>query len=358
MFLCIFALCGSVPAQALSTAAAASILVDCDSGRVLYAQNEHEKRPIASITKLMTALLVAEHSPDLGQVVTVPYEATLQIGSSMYLKAGEQVTVEELLFGLMLASGNDAAVTLAIHLCGSTENFVTDMNARGAEIGMKNTYFASPNGLNDEENYSTAHDMALLARVCAENEIVAAVVGTKSVSFGTRSFVNHNKLLWRYQGCIGMKTGYTDKAGRTLVSCARRDARRLIAVTLHDPNDWVDHAKLLDYGFAQYQTVQLSRSGKLCRSLPVGGSILPSVLVATDKTMFYPLAASEVITARWKLPQSVPSPISLGQKLGTLTYYLGETVIGQTDLVAATEVPDNRGPSRSLLQNMLKIFRK
>ncbi|MEG1072378.1 MAG: D-alanyl-D-alanine carboxypeptidase family protein [Oscillospiraceae bacterium] len=358
LFLALLLMCGTVPARAVSTSAASAILVEAESGRVLFAQNQHEKRPIASITKLMTALLVAEHTPDFGELVTVPYEATLAEGSSLYLKAGEKLSVEELLFGLMLHSGNDAAIALAVHLCGSTARFVAAMNARAGELGMKNTHFATPNGLVDTDNYSTAYDMSLLARACGDNELVAAVMGTKTVTFGPRTFVNHNKLLWRYEGCTGMKTGYTAMAGRTLVSCATRGGQTLIAVTLHDRNDWQDHAKLLDYGFANFPRIQLARTGKLCRRVAVQGSFIPTVLVATEGDAFYPLTAADRVTARWDLPSHVTAPVTAGQRLGKLTYLLDGVPIASTNLVAATSAPDNRANAGSRWQNSLKIFGK
>lgn len=357
-FLSLLLVCGTVPARAVSTSATSAILIEAESGRVLFAQNQHKKCPIASITKLMTALLVAEHTPDFGELVTVPYEATLAEGSSLYLKTGEKLPIEELLFGLMLHSGNDAAIALAVHLCGSTARFVAAMNARGRELGMKNTHFATPNGLVDTDNYSTAYDMSLLARACVDNELVAAVMGTKSVTFGTRTFVNHNKLLWRYEGCTGMKTGYTDLAGRTLVSCATRGGQTLIAVTLHDRNDWQDHTDLLDYGFANFARIQLARTGKLCRRAAVQGSLIPAVLVATEGDAFYPLKADDRITARWDLPTHITAPVTAGQRLGRLTYLLDGVPIAGINLVAATSAPDNRANAGSRWQNSLKIFQK
>lgn len=167
----------------------------------------------------------------------------------MYLKPGETVTVEELLYGLMLCSGNDAALALA-DCCGGLEEFVQAMNDKAAELGMQDTSFANPNGLDDEDHYSTARDMAVLAAYAAQNPTFRRICSTRTATVGSRTMTNHNKLLSQVEGCIGMKTGYTKAAGRTLVSCAQRDGCRLVAVTLCDGNDWADHKSLYEMGFA------------------------------------------------------------------------------------------------------------
>ena len=226
--------------------ASCAILVDAESGRVLMEKNAHEERAIASITKLMTALVAVESTSDLDRAVTIQKEWTLAEGSSMYLREGEELTLRELLYGLLLVSGNDAALAIAGFCAGDVDTFVEWMNLRAKELGMEHTHFVNPNGLPAEGHYSTAADMAKLAIVVMEQPDLAEIVGTKSVTMAGRTMTNHNKLLWRYEGCVGMKTGYTDAAGRTLVSCAERDGQRLIAVTLNAPNDWADHAAMFD----------------------------------------------------------------------------------------------------------------
>ena len=191
---------------------------------------------IASTTKILTALVVLEHAR-LDEVVTIQPRHMAE-GSSMYLKPGETLTVETLLYGLLLCSGNDAAVALADHCGGSVARFVGWMNETAQRIGMTGSSFANPNGLDDEQHYSTARDMALLAAYAARNPTFVRLCSTRSVTVGGRTMTNHNKLLQSVEGCIGMKTGYTKAAGRTLVSCVRRDGRTLVAVTLQDGNDW------------------------------------------------------------------------------------------------------------------------
>jgi D-alanyl-D-alanine carboxypeptidase len=205
----------SLPAAAAApdNSAVSAILMDGESGRVLYEKNADEKRQIASITKLMTALVAVESTPHLTDLVTIKPEWTRAEGTSMYLKAGEQVSLETLLYGLLLVSGNDAALAVAGYCAGDVDTFVDWMNQRAATLGMENTHFANPNGLNDDGHCSTAADMAKLALECMKNETIAKIVSTKSINIGTRTFTNHNKLLWQYEGCVGMKTGYTELAG-------------------------------------------------------------------------------------------------------------------------------------------------
>lgn len=242
---CLTIRCG---AAEVSVSAYAAVLLDCDSGEVLYEKNGDEKLLIASTTKIMTAL-VALDCACLDEMTEVTYDHMVE-GSSMYLQPGETVSVEELLYGLLLCSGNDAALCLAEHCGGSIENFVALMNQKAAELGMENTSFENPNGLDGEKHYSTAHDMAILAKCAANDPTFCRLCSTKTVHIGERTMTNHNKLLDQLDGCIGMKTGYTKAAGRTLVSCCERDGRRLAAVTLCDGDDWNDHKRLYAWGFA------------------------------------------------------------------------------------------------------------
>ena len=278
-------LCQVPTAQAVGTSASSAILMEAESGRVLYEQNAHEERLIASITKLMTALVALESGHDLEETVTVGEACTRAEGSSLYLRPGEEISLKGLLYGVMLRSGNDAALAVAEHCGGSVEEFVGRMNEKAAQLGMVNSHFANPNGLNAEGHYSSAYDMALLARACLENEALAEIAATKSATVDGRVLTNHNKLLWQYEGCIGLKTGYTEKAGRTLVSAARRGGMTLIAVTLNDPDDWRDHTALLDYGFSTYAAVTLTEEGKAVARRPVSGSLVPFVEIQAAETV-------------------------------------------------------------------------
>lgn len=345
--LLIFLLLPKPAAGAISTGASSAVLMDADSGRVLYAHNPHDKRLIASITKLMTALVVLESGADLRELVKIDGEAVRAEGSSIYLRPGEEITVEGLLYGLLLHSGNDAALALALHCGGTVEDFVAQMNQKAQELGMRDSCFANPNGLNAENHYSTAYDMALLARACLENPTLEEIASTKSISTAGRVFTNHNKLLWRYEGCIGLKTGYTEKAGRTLVSAARRDGTTLIAVTLNDPDDWKDHAALLDYGFETYTRQELVRAGEEITCVPVSGSLAPQVKIAAGEGACYPVRAGENLQREVVLLSAAPqAPVRRGEAAGELVWRLNGEVAARVPLVYAGDAADCRAQGR------------
>ena len=261
--------CIPAVAEAVEVSATACVLMDADSGRVLYEKNGRQRMLIASTTKLMTALVALEQGT-LTDVVTVTASHMAE-GSSMYLRAGEKLTLEELLYGLLLCSGNDAA--LAVTECaGGLEPFVALMNEKAAALGMADTHFANPNGLDDEEHYSTAEDMARLAAAAMDDPVLRRVASTRTARIGGRTLTNHNKLLSRVEGCVGLKTGYTRAAGRTLVSCAERDGVRLVAVTLQDGDDWNDHASLYEQGFRVLRPVKAVERGlRLAAARAAGG---------------------------------------------------------------------------------------
>ena len=319
---------------AASDRAAGAVLMDAESGRVLYGHDAHKPRLIASTTKLMTALVAVERAVDLDETVTVKGEWLGSEGSSIYLRAGEEITLRGLLYGLLLQSGNDAAMVIACHTAGSVKEFVELMNRRAAELGMKDSSFANPSGLDHENHYSTPYDMALLARACLDNSTVAELCATKSITVGTRTFVNHNKLLWRCEGCVGMKTGFTEKAGRTLVSAAVRDGQTLICVTLNDGDDWNDHRKLLDYGFRTYPRQVLCRAGEVLGAVAVEGSLIPTMPVAAKGELGYPLKAGEQLVPEVELLRSATAPLPPGVQLGELRWRLDGEVVAQMPLVS------------------------
>ncbi len=357
--LAVILLCPAASANALvppELSAASAILVDGESGRVLFERNAHTERSIASITKLMTALVAAERIVSPEQEVTVLPEWTGIEGSSIYLRAGETVTMETLLYGLLLNSGNDAAVALAGACAGDVATFVEWMNARAAQLGMEHTGFTNPNGLSEEGHYSTAYDMALLARVCLNDPVVAEIVSTRSITMGSRSFVNHNKLLWQYDGCIGMKTGYTEASGRTLVSAARRDGRTLIAVTLNAPNDWADHTALFDYGFSNFVRQELCGAGECVACLPVESSLVPFVQVTAAQEVSCLLNEGEHMETRLDLLGGLTAPVQAGTVVGSLSFYMGGELIGETDLLTTTDVHSEIRQTLSLSQRLLGWF--
>jgi len=338
--------------------AASAILADGETGRVLYEKNPHDKRLIASITKLMTALVAVELEPDLEQKVEVRREWTLTEGSSMYLREGECLSLETLLYGLLLSSGNDAALAVAGACAGEVESFVEQMNRRAASLGMENTHFTNPSGLNDEEHYSTAYDMALLARECLKQPKLREIMSTRTAVREGHSFANHNKLLWRYEGCIGMKTGYTQKAGRTLISAAQRNGQTLICVTLSDPNDWEDHAALLDYGFAVWPRRMLVQAGQRLGAVQVDGSLVRQVGVAAGCDVYYPLAPEEEVRILVNLPEKIKAPIEKGSAAGSVSFWLGEEEIGRADLLFDASVRDDCSKSGFALTRLLNMIRE
>lgn len=321
--------------------AASAVLLDGDSGRVLYEKDGHTRRLIASTTKLMTALVALESGHDLEEVVTIDPEWAGIEGSSIYLRPGEEISLEALLYGLLLRSGNDAALAVAGHCGGTVENFVMRMNQKARDLGMENTSFSNPNGLDAEGHKSTAYDMALLARACLRNETLASIAATKSITLGTRTFTNHNKLLWRYEGCVGLKTGYTEKAGRTLVSAAKRDGMTLICVTLNAPNDWADHAALFDWGFAHYQTRLLSQAGERVGHLPVYGGLTPLCPIVPAADLSAALAPEESVKMRCELDKAVlEAPVEAGHAVGEIVYYINANELARVPLVAGGSIPN------------------
>lgn len=344
-------LCAALPSvRAEGTpkvSAASAVLADGETGRVLWEKDSRTRRPIASTTKLMTALAALESGHGLGETVTVDREWTGTEGSSIYLKPGEEISLEALLYGLLLRSGNDAALAIAGCCGGSVDSFVARMNQKARELGMTDTHFANPNGLDGEGHYSSAYDMAILARACLANETLAKIAATKSITFGTRSFTNHNKLLWRYEGCMGLKTGYTEKAGRTLVSAAKRDGMTLICVTLNAPSDWADHTALFDWGFARYEARSLAQKGEQVGRLPVTGSLIPVCAIETAEELTAALAPDEKAETAYELDKSaLTAPVSAGTRVGELIYYVNLKELARVPLVTAESVPDDAAPKR------------
>lgn len=304
-------LCGACHAAAPDDSAHSAVLVDAATGRVLYEKNADARSLIASTTKIMTALIICEQC-DLQDIVTVPAEAVGVEGSSLALTAGEELTVEALLYGMMLRSGNDAAAALAIYSAGSIPAFAEKMNRRAAELGLRGTHFENPHGLDADTHYSTARDLARLACAALKNADLRRIVGTKTITVGGRALTNHNKLLWRYPGATGVKTGYTKKAGRVLVSSAQRDGWEVICVTIGDPDDWRDHAALLDFAFAAYAPCPLLRAGERLTRVPVFGGAQEYVWLCTASPVTLPLSAGERAQVRVFAPQYAFAPVLPG----------------------------------------------
>ena len=337
-------------AWAADTSATAAILMDGDTGEVLYEKNPDRQMLIASTTKLMTALVVLERG-GLGDMVTVTRHHMAE-GSSMYLKPGDRVTVEELLYGLLLCSGNDAALALADH-CGGLERFVAEMNRKAAELGMTGTSFANPNGLDQEGHYSTARDMARLAACSVKNETLVRLCSTRSVTVGGRTMTNHNRLLRSIDGCIGLKTGYTRAAGRTLVSCVRRNGRTLVAVTLQDGNDWADHAALYDYGFSTYPAKLGASLGQTIQRVQVENGMSATVPLVAADSFAWPLAEGESLELDVELAGSLRAPIRAGRRAGEAVFSVNGKEVGRVALLYGADVAPRMESALSILKQGL-----
>ena len=326
----IAALLLSCRVQAVS--AQKAILVDAQTGRVIYEKDAHSRSLIASCTKIMTALVVCEQCNVLDRV-QIPKEAVGIEGSSMYLQEGEVLTVQELLYGLMLHSGNDAAVALALYCGGTVEGFAQLMNDKAHRLGLTGTHFENPHGLDSPNHYSTAADLAALAAYAMDNPIFRQTVSTKSVRIGQRNLTNHNKLLWQLEGADGVKTGYTRAAGRILVSSATREDRRLICVTINDGNDWVDHKNLINQGFSGFQVKQLVKAGDILGSVEIIGGKKQRVNLLAGASFSFSLAKDESPTLLLSGSGFAYAPVAAGEQAGVAYVCLGETVIGKIPLV-------------------------
>ena len=318
------------PVQAIS--AQKAILTDAETGRVLYEKDADSRSLIASTTKIMTALIVCEQCNVLDRM-KIPKEAVGIEGSSMYLKEGEVLTVQDLLYGLMLHSGNDAAVALAIYCGGTVEGFVQLMNDKAHRLGLTGTHFENPNGLDSPNHYSTARDLAALTAYAMDHPIFAQTVSTKTVRAGERSLTNHNKLLWRVEGADGVKTGYTKAAGRILVSSASRSGRRLICVTINDGNDWADHAALLEDGFSRYSVKTVITEGECLGTREVVGGESARVQLLAAEGFVFSLAADEEPKIVISGPGFAYAPVVQGKEAGYAYVLLGEETVGKVPLV-------------------------
>ncbi|NRD80621.1 D-alanyl-D-alanine carboxypeptidase [Bacillus sp. BRMEA1] len=310
----------------IGVSAASAVLMEQSSGRVLYEKDAHTKRRIASITKIMTAILAIE-SGKMDKYVKVSDKATRAEGSSIYLKPGEEIKLRDLVYGLMLRSGNDAAVAIAEYVGGSVDGFVYLMNQKAREIGMFDTHFANPHGLDDhEDHYSTAYDMAILMRYAMQNKTFAQISGTKvyrapnPTEKWDRVWKNKNRLLTKYPYSTGGKTGYTKRAKRTLVTTAKKGDMGLIAVTLNDSNDWNDHISMYESGFNQYDMTEVLPKGKL----DVANKFYKNHLYVKS-SIVYPATSKEIglFSVKYKLNK----PNSDARKSNTNEEIVGKAIV-------------------------------
>ena len=330
-------------AEVFMASAKAAVLIEQKTGAVLYAQNETAPFPMASTTKVMTALMVLEYGR-LDEVVTTSRNAFGVPGTSIYLSLGEKLTLEQMLYGLMLASGNDAAVAIAEHIGGSVDAFCRRMTERAAELGCRDTVFKTPHGLPNSIHHTTAYDLALIAREAMRYPLFRKIVSTQRATIPwegrayNRILNNKNRLLSSYEGATGIKTGYTRAAGRCLVFGAERNGLEVVGVVLNCPNWFDEAAKVMDYGFANYRYVLMLKDGEQVRAVPVTGGEKKEVSVRVDGDLAAPVAGDQWPQMEFDLPDTLAAGVREGQVVGTARLLLNGRVLVERPLVAANEV--------------------
>lgn len=341
-------------------------LVEQTTGRLIDGKDETARRPMASTTKIMTGLLACE-SGKLDQTFKVPPEALTVEGTSMGLLPGETITLRALVYGLLLESGNDAANAIAMLLGGSIAGFAAQMNAKAEKLGLANTHFANPSGLDADGHYTTALDLARLGAYAMKNTDFAQIVGTKRTAVtyngaqNGRTLVNHNRLLGSYDGEIGIKTGFTDKSGRCLVSCATRGGVTLVLVTLNDPDDWNDHASLLDSGFSKLHAQNLLEDA-VEEQLPVKGGVSARVTVRAEAGVTAALRDDERARVKMTstLPKTLSAPVKAGQQVGELVFTLDGLEVAHAPVYTVNGVdapPKSRNPIASFFSGIAAFFK-
>lgn len=345
----------------VSVSAKSAVLINAENGEIYFSKNAEEKLPMASTTKIMTALVAIENS-EISDTVCIDRRAVGVEGSSIYLTDGELLTMEDLLYSVLLASANDAAAAIAIEIGGSIEGFADMMNEKARSLGLENTHFDNPHGLDSEGHYTTALDLAKIAAAALENETFAKIASTYKHSFdgenGTRTVINHNKLLRLYEGCIGVKTGFTKRSGRCLVSAAERDGMLLIAVTINAPDDWNDHRAMLDSGFSAYHKLSVVKENEYRIFLPITGGKEQAVLL-TNKCEISAILPSHISLGDCEIDAELPhflyAPVEKGDIVGKLVCKADGEIIGESEIIAEYSVP-KKIIKKSILQKVLDFF--
>ncbi len=324
----------------LSVSAKSAAVYEPKTRTFPFSKDMTHRMPMASTTKIMTGLIAIEHG-GFDDVVRVPSDAVGVEGSSVYLKEGDTLTMRDLIYSLMLQSANDAATAIAILISGDVPSFAEKMNERARELGLSDTNYDNPHGLDSDTHYTTAKDLALLTAAALENETFKEVVSTYKYTFstssGTRTVVNHNKLLKRYSGTIGVKTGYTKISGRCLVSAAEKDGIRLIAVTLNASDDWCDHTNMLNAAFPMYERVDISSLVEEDYKIPVINSKTTAIsakLEYTTSPFVIKSKFSDDITAKIDIKQYLSAPVKEGDKVGEVIIYSGDEIIERLNITA------------------------
>ena len=361
--LLLFALLGLYPSAEgrsarLNLSARAATLYVPEIDRFIYSNNSDQRLPMASTTKIMTALIALEECEG-DEVIVIDDESVGIEGSSAYLRAGDKLTMEELAYALLLQSANDAAVAIARHIGGSTEAFADIMNERAQALGLSDTHFENPHGLDSSEHYTTAHDLAKIAAAALKNPKFKEIASTYKKSFITeersRTYVNHNKLLNMYDGCVGVKTGFTKKSGRCLVGAAERDGLTLISVTLDAPSDWADHKNMLDYGYERLEKISFAEPSEYEYDIPVIDGVADSVLVKNEElaSLIREKGGSD-FESHVKLSRFVVAPVREGDILGEVIFTIDGKECARVNLLAAEDV--RKKESKNLWERITSLF--
>ncbi len=349
--------------NAVSTSAKAAVVINGDNGEIIYSSNADTRLPMASTTKIMTGLLLCEYGNPQKEI-TVTEEMLKVEGSSMGLLAGDRVTLHDLLYGLMLASGNDAANVIAYSLGGSLDGFAQMMNQKATELGLTDTHFATPSGLDAEDHYTTAYELAEITQYAMRNEDFAKAVSCEKavLNYGNppyrRSLTNHNKLLKMYDGAVGVKTGFTKKSGRCLVSAARRDGKLVIAVTLNDPNDWQDHSALLEYGLNAIKQTKYSPKYSSYNIPVINGE--KGEIEAFIEPITINSLETENITDTVYLPKFVYAPIKQNDVLGRVVYKQNGKILAEKQILANSDIKvlkEEQKPTKKIIENFKIILK-
>ena len=338
----IYAASSTKHSKGFGLSARSAVLYQPETKAFLYEKNADVRMPMASTTKIMTALVALENG-NLDDTVKIGRESVGIEGSSAYLKEGDALTLEELIYALLLSSANDAATAIAYHISGSIEDFAVLMNERADALGLKDTHFTNPHGLDDENHYTTSRELARIAAEALENEDFKKITSTYKKSFVTeersRTYVNHNKLLSLYDGCVGVKTGFTKKSGRCLVSSAERDGLSFISVTLDAPNDWIDHEKLLDYGYDTLEKITLAEVGEFAYEVKLIGGVEETVFVKNTEKASVILDKGEHDVKKYiKLPRFTTPTVKSGDVLGEVIFTVDGEYAASVKLYAQNTV--------------------
>ena len=325
--------------------AKSAVLIDANTGRVLMEKNSGARLGMASTTKIMTAAVAIEKG-NLDDIVTVSSKSAGIEGSSIYLKAGEKISLRDLLYGLMLNSGNDAGAAIAEHISGDTKSFADLMTSKAKDLGLLNTSFTNPHGLDDENHYTTAYDLAQITRYALEMPAFAEIVSTKVKTIysttnegeNVRTLSNHNKLLSQYKGADGVKTGFTKKCGRCLVSSATKDCLKLIAVTLSAPDDWNDHKQMMDSCFSLYKLKVPVKANGYARAVPLMGAETDKVFLHSLSDIMFAAKKDDKIKVVCNTPSFLTAPVYQGQSHGTVSVFLNGEEIKTVELVVSEDI--------------------